>query len=390
MKKFVTIFSNYKNFHFYKDPGQIPYRFKNKGWEAELVCIKKEESYLQTNYLPIVTVPILRFDIGLIWYLVKTSRKIDVLNVYHFQWRSLWLAFIYKLLNPKGVSYLKMDNCNNCGPYPWECLFDKQIEINFSNFLQQSNTIKHRLKNKIIPFLARYIDLYSIEDQESRDYYENKYPIFRNKIITTLNGHTIDLLKQDIKLKSFEEKENLIISVGRLGTYQKNTLSLLKGYASTAKEHKWNLALAGPIDTDFVTDKDEFFNAHPELESRICFVGNLEKPELFDLYNRAKIFILPSNFETFANVYSEAAFFGNLIITSPYTSIKNLITEEKLGLLVEPQSSQEIGDAIIRLISNEEKTKQMSQNVRNFALANLNWDDITNKLQNEFEQRKTL
>lgn len=388
-KTFLSFFPRYEDFHFWKDPGQIPYRFSKLGYDAALITRNNGKYPDTSKFIKIKFISakkILGKDIGLILFFIRNSKKINILNVFHLHnWESLLAAYIYKAMNPKGFVYLKMDNCHNSGIYPWEQIFDKKI-IPVSFLAKPEETSKWKIKKFLIKNLfVKKIDLYTVEDIDSKKYFENKYSFFKGKIGVAYNGHTIDLVNKNIKVRLFEEKENIVITVGRLGTFPKNTLNLLKGFAATAKMHNWRLELAGPIDPEFVAYKDEFFKTYPELENRILFVGNLGKTKLFDLYNRAKIFLLPSNYEGFAVVYAEAAFFGNAIITSPYTSFKHLITEEKLGLLVEPESPQEIGDAIMQLILNEEKTKRMSQNSRDFALVNLNWDKIVESIRKEIQ-----
>jgi glycosyltransferase involved in cell wall biosynthesis len=390
-KTIYTFFPQYEDFHFWKDPGQIPYRFSKLGYDATIITRKNGEYPITSKFVKIKfisTKKLFGIDISLILFFLKQSKKIDVLNIFHLaKWENLLSAFVYKLFNKHGFVYLKMDNCHNSGIYPWEKIFNKNI-VPVSFLASPKETLKWKIKKFFIKnIFIKKIDLFSVEDVESKEYFENKYDVFKNKLLVAYNGHTIDFVNKNIKIKSFEEKENLIITVGRLGTFPKNTFNLLKGFALTAKMHNWQLELAGPIDPQFVADKDKFYKANPTLENRIKFVGNLEKTELFDLYNRAKIFLLPSNFEGFAIVYSEAAFFGNAIITSAYTSVKNIVTESKLGLLAEPESPQEIGDAIMQLILNEERTKRMSQNSRDFALVNLNWDKIVEMIQTEIDKR---
>ena len=391
-KTFYTLFPGYEDYHFWKDPGQIPYRFSKLGYETRIISRKNgsypdTDKFIKTDFIQ--SKKFLGKDIGLLSYFIKNSKKMGVLNTFHLHdWEGLLAAFIYKTINRKGFVYLKMDNCHSSGIYPWEKIFDKELQpVSFLATPKESVTWK--IKKFLIKHLfIKKVDLFSVEDEESKDYFENKYTFFKGKIIVAYNGHTIDLVNKNLKVKLYEEKENLIITVGRLGTFQKNTLNLLEGFATTAMEHNWNLELAGQIDPKFVAKKDYFFKKHPELENRIKFVGNLTKPELFDLYNRSKIFLLPSNFEGFAIVYSEAAFFGNAIITSPYTSFKHFITEENLGLLVEPEKPYEIGIAILELINNQERIKNMSDQASKFAVENLDWDKIINKINKEILKRK--
>ena len=48
-RSFCTIFPNFQDFHFYKDPGQIPYRFSKIGYNASLVCYGKGENFIESE-----------------------------------------------------------------------------------------------------------------------------------------------------------------------------------------------------------------------------------------------------------------------------------------------------------------------------------------------------
>ncbi|MGK9369483.1 glycosyltransferase family 4 protein [Melioribacter sp. Ez-97] len=390
-KTFLTFFPGYEDFHFWKDPGQIPFRFMRLGYKSKILTRKSGDFLISKKYLDVEILEVKLFlgkDISTISYFLKQGKNIDILNIFHLHcFESLLAAYIYKLRNPKGFVYLKMDNCHSSGIYPWEKIFDKKV-VPVSFLAKPNETFKWRIKKFLIKNLfIKKIDLFSVEDEESRKYFENKYSFFRNKIIVAYNGHTVDFVQSNIKVNSFEEKENLIITVGRLGTFQKNTLNLLKGFAETAKQHNWNLELAGPIVPDFSAEINNFMVLHPELSKRIKFLGNLDKPELYNLYNRAKIFLLPSRFEGFAIAYSEAAYFANAIITSPYTSISNILIKEEFSVLVAPEKPEEIGQALLRLINNPAQLQKYCSNSKKFAENNLNWNEIVKKIDKRIMKR---
>lgn len=385
-KSFATFFPSYSDFHFYKDPGQIPFRFSKLGYKSKIICSENKDYSQTKNFLQVDIIQkktFLGFGYSIYYYFFKNSKKIDVLNMFHLDyWENLLAAFLYKLFNKKGFVYLKMDNCHNSGIYSWEKIFDRSIiPTSHFKFLEEKN-LKNKIKKYLIKnIFIKKIDLFSVEDEESAKFYEKKYSFLKDKLITIYNGYTVDLdINQDFHLNSFEEKENLLITAGRLGTFQKNTMNLLEGFATTANQHNWKLKLAGPIDKDFVVHINNFFNKNPELKSRISFLGNLSKPALFDLYNKAKIFLLPSHFEAFSNVYSEAMYFGNAIITTPFTSLKEITLKNKIGLLIDPNKPEEIGSAILKMISNPDSLKLFGENARKFAIENLNWDKIVNKI----------
>ncbi len=308
----------------------------------------------------------------MILFLIFHARKIDVLNLFHLNWNSLLFAFCYKMINPNGVTYLKLDNCCFSGKYDWEQIFYSDI--------QTSKPFKTKLKNFLIKeYLIKKIDLWSIEDPGSKLYYEKKYSFFENKLTTVYNGHTVDLFNMP-KVKPFSKKKNILLSVGRFGSYQKATEILFESFKQIANKYNWQLHLAGTLTTDFKNFTELFFRENPQLKNRIIFHGQLKKKDLFNLYNDSKIFCLPSRYEGFANVFSEAMYFRNAIITTPYTSIKEILLKKHFGLLVEKDDYKSLAIAMSKLINNNELSEEYGNNAYRFAIKYLNWDRIVNKL----------
>lgn len=70
----------------------------------------------------------------------------------------------------------------------------------------------------------------------------------KNKSTLLSNGFDEDLLQLfSMKECRYEEKENLIITVGRLGTFEKNTEMIIKA-AEKVHFDNWKLVLIGPIE----------------------------------------------------------------------------------------------------------------------------------------------
>jgi len=382
-KKYVTLFPAYKDFHFYKDPGQIPYRFQKKGYVSEIVCYDNDKDYPETRrYLSVNVIPMnklnKKYNLGMILYLIMNSKRIDILNLFHLTFHSLFYAFIYKLINPSGFVYLKMDNCHHSGDYPWEKIFTSEKKS--ANIISQDVSKKEKRNNDLMKkYFVHKVDLWSVEDESSCEYYKKQYPFFKDRLITSLNGHTVDLHKS-IKIKSFSKKENIIISVGRLGTFQKATEILLQSFQMISKDCAWNLHLAGDIAPEFKGYVDNYFVKYPELKERVVFHGSLGKDKLFELYNRSKIFCLPSRFETFANVFSEAMYFSNAIITTYNVSPRDFIKNRKMGILIERNNCHALAEAMMHFIENESLNRTYAENARTFAEEELGWDKITDEL----------
>lgn len=379
MEKFVTFFPSYQDFHFYKDPGQIPFRFKRKGYDAKIVTFESGFSYPDTErYIEIETIPLQRHGYTQlsVWHYMKlNARDIDVFNVFHISFGSLFAAFAYKFFNKKGFVYLKMDNCSATGRYEWE-----EIWIGGSSL----GLLKRLLFKHLFIFK---VDLFSVEDQQSLDYYSSKYAFFKNKLVLALNGHTVDLIGGNVEF-DFNGKENIVLTVGRLGTYQKATDNLLAAFVMSASEHDWKLILAGEIAAEFKPAIEQFYTTYPELRERVIFLGPLEKLELFDWYRRAKIFCLPSRFEGFANVYSEAMYYGCAIVTTAKTSVGGLIEKFHLGVLVRVDDAIDLSQKVGELITNSTLNQQCGENAKTFCNTSLSWDHIADEINDTIEKMK--
>ncbi len=383
---FCTLFPGYKDFHFYKDPGQIPYRLSLRGYDSRVVCFGKSADFpitgkhlriepLHDGYLS------RKFNAGLILYLLKNSGKIDILNLFHYTWSSLFSAFIYKIVNRRGFVYLKLD----------DCVFAREginAEIRDIDLLSLNGSgMKARLKNHIAGrFFTTKVDLWSIEDERSREILEARYSFCRGKLITVYNGHTADMQGAP-EYSDLSDKENNIVTAGRLGSFQKAVEVLLEAYTAVAEDSDYNLHLAGPSTPQFRIDLEKYLNDNPMLINRVFYHGALSRDDLYRLLNRSRIFCLPSRFEGLAIVYPEAMYYGNVVVTTNHVSLIPVIETYSTGVAVDRDDSSGLAQAILKLISNPGQMDQMSEKAHKVSSTIFNWENIINGLVDSIEQR---
>ncbi|MDR1692596.1 MAG: glycosyltransferase family 4 protein [Oscillospiraceae bacterium] len=133
---------------------------------------------------------------------------------------------------------------------------------------------------------------------------------------------------------SFEQKENIILTVGRIGSAQKANHILLEAFAAARPEiGDWRLHLVGKIDEPFRPYIDQYFAAYPELRERVVFKGLIaDKAELYAEYARAKVFALTSILEGGApNVVAEALFHGCYTVTSDIDAAGDITADGACG-----------------------------------------------------------
>lgn len=385
-RTFCTIFPNFRDFHFYKDPGQIPYRFSKLGYNASLVCYGKGREFIESEkYLTIKKLPdnyfARKFNSGILLYLLCNSRKIDILNTFHLSWSSLLFTFFYKTVNRAGFAYLKLDDCAFAG--------SSVLNSDFAEAGPRliNERLKSKLKNRIArKFFLKKVDLWSVEDKYSKEIYESRHAFLIGKLITVYNGHTSDL-PGSVSICNPEYKEDIILTAGRLGTVQKATDILLDAFRPVALQTNYDLHLAGPVEPAFKAHIKKFREENPSLNNRVIFHGSLDRDQLYSLYCRSKVFCLPSRVEGMAIVFPEAMYYGNAIVTTRDVSLKYLIEQYGFGLMVEKDNSGDLAEALLNVINDKELRDEMARRAKEISSTLLNWDNIIRMLEKEIEIR---
>lgn len=266
-------------------------------------------------------------------YLIKNAKKIDNLMLFHLGRDKFLIVFLYKLLNKNGKIYLKMD-------------------VGKLNNRRRKRFI---LKNYMLDYLCQKIDLISCETKGTYNkilqegLYGND---ISNKLIWIPNGFDEEyIIKENINIKKFEEKDNYIISVGRIGTPEKNNELLLEA-ALNIDLKDWKVLFVGGYTAEF---KDKFtkgIKEYKDKEDKIILVGNIEnKKELYYYYNRAKVFVLTSLKEGFPLVFPEALRFGNYILTTDVGGAQEITNDGKVGKILKTMLVSEIKDELLNIIN---------------------------------------
>lgn len=323
ISNFTTLFLNDVQACLHKDPGMIP-QIMNKCKQYKSTYVSYiDPTQLAPQYQNIQNINLVKINefpkssnfynicnLHAILFLIKNAKKIDVLNLYFLKY-SLIYGSIYKLLNNKGICYIKLDiNVDKC----------KAEEA--SNI----DGIRTFIFNKFLQFVP---DIISVETKNGMNYMQNKYKGCINKLIYIPNGID-DTICDAINRKSFHQKSNIMITVGRIGAPEKNHELLLESVINLDWKD-WKLMIIGPIESSFQDYINQYFLKYPTLKSHITFLGPIyDKCKLFEWYNMAKIFCMTSKTESFGLVFPEAQFFGNYIVSSKVSSIDDFTNESYL------------------------------------------------------------
>ena len=155
---------------------------------------------------------------------------------------------------------------------------------------------------------------------------------------------------------SFEEKENIVLSLGRV-TKEKGIDILIKAWSGIESKYlNWKLQIVGDG-----KDKEGFIKLAKDLNLKnIEFIS--ATTDVKPYYEKAKIFVIPSLFEGMPMTILEAMACKCCVISSKTAGGKKLIEDDKTGLLFEIGDVKGLTSALELLIKNERNQKRISNN----------------------------
>ncbi|MDD6771928.1 glycosyltransferase family 4 protein [Inconstantimicrobium porci] len=357
-----------ENVNLVKDMGMIPYKLHELyGYDSTVVTFKNGEyDYLNTEVkglkMEFVKKIFHSYTLDGALYLLKNSKRIDMLQIFHVTLSSFVYVFTYKKTNPNGKIYLKLDS-----------------SFKLPERLDRLSKIGH----KFLKSMLDKVNLITIEEERLYDPILKRIPYIKDKFKIIPNGVDFKAIGKMGLHYDYDAKENIILHAARIGAEEKNTPMLLEAFKNIKDIEKsdWKLVLAGPIEEEFKDYIDKYFAENPLMKNKVEMLGNIKsRKELYSLYCRAKIFALTSDFESFAIALIEAAAFGDIIISTD-VGIASELVDENNGALVNCGDTE----ALTRTFENymNKDLKEMSEKTHNKCRQKFDWDSIIKHL-NEY------
>jgi glycosyltransferase involved in cell wall biosynthesis len=88
------------------------------------------------------------------------------------------------------------------------------------------------------------------------------------------------------------------------------------------------------------------------VQAQFQFLGWRSQAELLQLYANADVFVLPALVEALGVVLLEAMAAGLPVVSTRVGGVPEIVEDGENGVLVEPDASQELGNALIRVLSD--------------------------------------
>ncbi|MFQ5499636.1 MAG: glycosyltransferase family 4 protein [Candidatus Zixiibacteriota bacterium] len=164
--------------------------------------------------------------------------------------------------------------------------------------------------------------------------------------------------------ESIERENNLIVAVTRF-TDQKRVDYLIKAFALVVERYpaaRLEIYGSGPLRSEIETLIERF-----GLSSQVAIENPVPQPELRKLYNRAWMVVLNSVREGFGLALSEGMMCGAAAVGVDSGGIPGIIKHEKTGLLVKPDNSSVLADAMVRLIEDDALRERLASDGHRYA-----------------------
>lgn len=204
-----------------------------------------------------------------------------------------------------------------------------------------------------------------------------------NKIIILSMGVDKKLFNPKKYSKEIKNKYNikgpLLLFVGRLSS-EKGVKYLIKALPDITKRFpKIKLLIIGD---GTLRSELEKLAERLKVKRNTIFLGAIPHHKLPQFYSTADIFIGPSLREGFGLTFAEAAFSGCIPIGTKVGGIVDIIQDEKTGFLVKEESSEDISNTVIKLLSNKNLMEKIKKQTRKEAVKRFGWDETSERYKN--------
>lgn len=358
---YILVPTPLKNVHLLKDIIVLPYVYYKHFGKSITVVTKITEEYPYIRYVDELQIQELRYEQdseyedAQIRFLEKNYQRMDMICLFGPYGPYFRMTELYKKLRPDGKVYLKLD---------MNVFWADRMMHNWPSY------------EKFFSFC----DVISCEALKLQRYLCKKWP-FRIEYIPNGYWNFFSEMRETV---SYGDKENIILTVGYLGSYQKNNELLLNAFEKVADQlPDWNVRLVGPVKPQFTEWLEQWFLEHPDLHDRIYLCGEIQdKEELYKEYRRAKIFALTSRFEGGCpNVYSEAAIHGCCMVATEIDASEDITGFGRFGEIAPVDDETGFARALIRMCKDEDRMRRESAEIQQYIWDCFDYDKLAQRLE---------
>ena len=228
---------------------------------------------------------------------------------------------------------------------------------------------------------------------------------YEQKIFSSLNKKSrIEIIRNGVNLKKLVSKHNFkekyqinskfILFVGRFSK-SKGIETLINAFSivkNELKDSNIHLVIMG-VDFGYQAEMEKLIKKL-NLSEEIKVIKNPPRDDVISAYGESEFLVLPSQWELSPLVPLESFAFKKPVISTNSHGIPYTVQNNKNGILVEPENSLELSNAIVKLLNDSELREKLGQSGYNFVNEECNcvsmaknslklYEDILEEMQNK-------
>lgn len=205
------------------------------------------------------------------------------------------------------------------------------------------------------------------------------YGIPATKILLVNNGVDYDTFRL---ADTPDCGEFVVLSAGRFIPRKRFDL-LIRSFAHFAGSYKdARLIIAGDGDLDAHLKN---LASKLGIASKVSFTGMVDESIMLKLYQSASVFVLPSIAEGMPMVALEAQSCGLPVIAGDFAFARDVVLDEKTGLIVKGDDPAKWAEALCRLHENTRLHRTLGITAREHVVESFGWDQVANRIMTRFE-----
>jgi glycosyltransferase involved in cell wall biosynthesis len=178
--------------------------------------------------------------------------------------------------------------------------------------------------------------------------------------------------------------KRLIVCLGRIN-FKKGLDILARAFGKIARDRDdLHLVVAGPDSNDYGSKIRRWLAEEGVLE-KATFTGPLEGEERLAVMQEAEVFALPSYTENFGGVVTEAMACRVPVVISDQVNIWPDVANAHAGLVV-PCDPQATATAMLTLLDDPERGRDMGNNGRRWVAEHLPWNVVAAQMARAYEE----
>ncbi len=217
-------------------------------------------------------------------------------------------------------------------------------------------------------FVARRIERIFTSSQASARRIERDFGIAPEKLRMVANGVDTELYSPDL---SVERNPKEIVCVGRASDPNKGVRTLIEALGRLPKDVRLTL-----VDDDHPDNEARAWARDSGCEDRLHIAGRVSTQELVQLYRRAAVVAVPSNYEGFGLPAAEAMACGTPVVATRAGALPEVVKAAGGGVLVERDDPDALAKGIVRLLEQPEARAELGARGRRGVAQHYSWPEI--------------